>query len=270
MKKWYLTSCFMLVIGAVIAGAGYFGGGRQAVDISNFPHVQAVKQATSAVQHQQWQDTGDFSRLAVDVDHTDIVIKTGKQAQIDYKGNAKLKVTNDGETLAIKQRGTAKAQPRVQLNDATIWGQDRPNQDGKLIITVTKDQLASLRVNTHAAYPGDLEIWNVKVAKLTVKAAEVVLENVESETTKLTANEDVTIDNPTFTKTANVLSKAGDIEVSQIDPRSGYHATATMGDVELFNDEGENTTLTKNPTATTQLHFTAMNGDVSIQKGMAD
>lgn len=260
----------MLVIGAVIAVAGYFGGGRQAVDISDFPQVQAVKQANAVGQHQQWQDTGDFSRLSVDVEHTDIVIKTGKHAQIDYKGNAKLKVTNDGETLAIKQSGTTKAQPRVQLKDATIWAQDRPTQSAKLIITVTKDQLSSLRVNSRATALGDLEIWNVKVAKLTVKAAEVVLENVESETTKVTAMDDVTIDNPTFTKTAKVLAKNGDIDVSQIDPRSGYQATATNGEVELFDDEGENTTLTKNSTAKTQLHFTAMNGDVSIQKGMAD
>ncbi|MCQ2569663.1 MAG: DUF4097 domain-containing protein [Limosilactobacillus sp.] len=272
MKKWYLTSFFMLIIGVVIAVAGYFGGGRQAVDISNFPHVQAISQANSVAQHQQWQDTGSFKRLTVDVNHTDVVIKTGKHAQVDYKGNpnVKLKVTNDGETLSIKQVGKANAQPRVQLKDATVWGQDRPTQSGKLIITVTKAQLAALRVNTHVTKPGDLEIWNVKVKQLTAVADEAVLENVESETTKLTAADDITIDNPTFANTANVLSKHGDIDVSQIDPRSGYQATATAGDVELFNAEGENTTLTRNPTAKTQLHFTAMTGDVSIRKGMTD
>lgn len=203
----------------------------QAVDISNFPHVQAISQANSVAQHQQWQDTGSFKRLTVDVNHTDVVIKTGKHAQVDYKGNpnVKLKVTNDGETLSIKQVSKAKAQPRVQLKDATVWGQDRPTQSGKLIITVTKDQLAALRVNTHVTKPGDLEIWNVKVKQLTAVAHEAVLENVESETTKLTAADDITIDNPTFANTANVLSKHGDIDVSQIDRAVGTKQQPLQG-----------------------------------------
>ncbi|MDO5376423.1 MAG: DUF4097 family beta strand repeat-containing protein [Staphylococcus rostri] len=97
-------------------------------------------------------DKEDIKQLVVNTDIVNVTFKTGKNFRLHYKGNDKLNITRQGQTLQVVERMYSK---RKMLNLNPF-----ETNEGHLIVTIPPDYIENLSVTTRIA---NIEMQGIKL-----------------------------------------------------------------------------------------------------------
>lgn len=189
-----------------------------------------------------------FSSLIIDSEASDVIVKTGKEYSVRYKGGQKIKprIENKNGQLIIKQKGDS-------------------NNDPSIVITVPSDnKINQVDIKSEA---GDINVNDIELqtAQLNTQEGDLVVEGATLNNGQLNAEEgDVNLSDVVAKTGTTIKSEQGDVVVSSSNYK-GYNLATEEGSISVLGHSYASSSYKKKSNVKNVLKVESEEGDITVK-----